>query len=72
MAASLFLCPEFAYFRSNYGQVYGQVFRSKLLVYNDFNELSDFPNESAWLHQTVKDVEAILSQRPFCFDMPVG
>ncbi len=63
---------KLANLRQDYGQVYGQVFLSKLLVYNDFNGLSDFPNESAWLHQTVKDVEARSLQRPFCLDMSVG
>ena len=50
MTASLFLYPEIVLFRSNYGQIYGQVCHSKLLVYNDFNGLSDFLNESAWRH----------------------
>ena len=37
-----------------HGQLYGQVFCSKLLVYNDFNRLVNFPNEFAY-HYEIKD-----------------
>ncbi len=51
MAESLSLPSKTVRFPCDYGQVYGQVCHSKLLIYNNFNGLQRLHNKSYCLHQ---------------------